>query len=37
MFELSRFGNKVVEKIQNEFKQTNADFAYKQFVRIIGG
>ena len=36
IFENSRFGTKATEKIELEFKEANADFAHKQFVRIIG-
>ena len=36
LFDLSRFGNKANKKIGEEFKVNNADFANKQFVRIIG-
>jgi len=36
LFDLSRFGTKANEKITQEFKVATAEFAHKQFVRIIG-
>lgn len=36
LFDMSRFGTKANEKIVQEFKEATAEFAHKQFVKIIG-
>lgn len=35
LFELNRFGNKAVERINKEFCDSNKNFAMKQFFNII--